>query len=58
MLPLLIGDTVLQKFKLVITDGDSQETSQLDFAIAEKLPQLHRVRCGWHIIEKMAEILS
>ena len=52
VMPLLIGNKILQKIKLVITDGDSQETTQLDFAISEKLTGLFRVRCGWHIIEK------
>ena len=52
VLPQLIGYAVLQRIRLVISDGDSQETSQLDLAIAEYFSHVKRVRCGWHIVEK------
>jgi hypothetical protein len=52
VLPTLLGSEPLQKVKVIITDGDSQETSQLDLAIALFFPQVLRVRCGWHIIDR------
>lgn len=47
-----IGHTVLQRIMVVISDGDSQETSQLDLAIFQYFRHVQRVRCGWHIVEK------
>jgi hypothetical protein len=52
VLPKLIGQAILQRIRLVISDGDSQETSQLDLAIAQYFSHVQRVRCGWHIVEK------
>ena len=38
---------------MIITDGDSQETSQLDNAVRLNVyGNAQRRRCGWHIIEK------
>jgi hypothetical protein len=34
VLPALLGKDVLKRIKIIVTDGDSQETSQLDDAIA------------------------
>jgi hypothetical protein len=52
VLPKLVGERVLRKINLFISDGDSQETSQLDLAIKENFPHVQRVLCGWHIVEK------
>jgi hypothetical protein len=38
--------------KNIVTDGDSQEISQLDDAIAFFLPEAYRIRCSWHIIDR------
>lgn len=52
-IPTLMGKDACKKVKLIITDGDSQETSQLDNAIRSKVyGDAIRRRCGWHIIEK------
>lgn len=52
-IPTLVGMHACQKVKLIVTDGDSQETSQLDAAInANIYGNAVRRRCGWHIIEK------
>ena len=37
---------------IVITDGDSQEFTQVDNAIQNVLPNAKRVRCGWHIVHQ------
>jgi hypothetical protein len=52
VLPSLLGHKWLQHVQVIITDGDSQETSQLDIAMAKFFPQAHRVRCGWHIVDR------
>ena len=38
--------------KAMITDGDSQETGQLDIAISQFFPHVHRIRCGYHLNSK------
>lgn len=48
----LVGAATLRRIIMFITDGDSQETSQLDLAIAELIPQAKRARCGWHIVDR------
>ena len=50
--PRLIPKHVLSKVKIVITDGDPQEFSQVDNAIESVIPNAKRVRCGWHIVHK------
>jgi hypothetical protein len=52
VLPTLLGVTFLQLIQVVVTDGDSQETSQLDIAIAKFFPQALQVRCGWHLVNR------
>jgi hypothetical protein len=37
---------------MVVTDGDSQETSQLDMAMKKHFPQAIRGRCIWHIVKR------
>ena len=48
--PRLILKHILSKIRIVITDGDSQEFSQVDNAIESVIPNAKRVQCGWHII--------
>ena len=36
----------------MITDGDSQEFTQVDNAIENVIPNAQRVRCGWHIVNQ------
>ena len=52
LLPKMYGKRLLSKVQVVITDGDSQEFSQLDNAIKSFFPQVKRVRCGWHIVNR------
>ena len=52
-IPTLMGKDACRKVKLIVTDGDSQETTQIDAAInANIYGDAKRRRCGWHIVEK------
>ena len=50
--PSLLGHVACESVQLQITDGDSQEMSQLDQAMKTVLKSSLRRRCGWHIVEK------
>jgi hypothetical protein len=39
VMPNLVGIDVLRHVRIVITDGDSQETSQLDVAMSTLMPE-------------------
>jgi hypothetical protein len=36
---------------MIITDGDSQEFTQLDAALRKYYPLAFRLRCFWHIMK-------
>ena len=36
----------------MVTDGDSQEITQLEVAVAKFCPNVYRLRCSWHIIDR------
>ena len=50
--PVLIGTEVLSKLSIVVTDGDSQEITQLEVAVNKFFPNVYRIRCSWHIIDR------
>jgi hypothetical protein len=50
--PHFLGQDCISRIQVIVTDGDSQEISQLDMAIERFFPQAQRVRCGWHIVDK------
>jgi MULE transposase domain/SWIM zinc finger len=52
VMPTLLGEDLLQRVRMVLTDGDSQETSQLDIAMAKFKPKAFRARCVWHVIDR------
>jgi hypothetical protein len=52
VLPALLGKDVLKRIKIIVTDGGSQEISQLDDAITIFFPNAYRIRCSWHIIDR------
>jgi hypothetical protein len=52
VLPALLGKDVLKRRKIIVTDGDSQEISQLDDALASFFPEAYWIRCSWHIIDR------
>ena len=51
-LPLLLGPDSLKLVKQVMTDGDSQEMEQVDFAIATFFVNAVRSRCAWHLVHQ------
>jgi MULE transposase domain/SWIM zinc finger len=52
VMPNLIGIDVLRRVRIVLTDGDSQETSQLDVAMSRLMPEAFRARCIWHVVDR------
>ena len=40
--PLLLGKEYLLQVKMIVTDGDPQETSQLDIAISKFMPSTYQ----------------
>jgi hypothetical protein len=51
-IPSLVGRSACERVRLVITDGDSQECSQMDAAIELMFKHAKRRRCGWHIVDR------
>ncbi len=48
--PKFIPKHILLSVKIIITDGDPQEYTQVDNAIENVLFNARRIRCGWHIV--------
>ena len=38
--------------KVIMTDGDSQEMTQVDYAIDRVFVNSIRTRCGWHLVHQ------
>ena len=51
-LPSLFSKSVLEKVNIIVSDGDSQEYSQIDICINNHIRNASRVRCGWHLVDK------
>ena len=51
-LPILLGQETLHFVKLIITDGDSQEMAQVDFARSTFFVNAKRTRCAWHLVDQ------
>ena len=50
--PLLFPKRLLDRIRVVISDGDSSECNQIDIAIRTILRNAIRVRCAWHIVNR------
>lgn len=50
--PQVLRATRCNQVQMVMTDGDSQEISQMDSALQSVFTSAVRRRCGWHIVEK------
>ena len=48
----LFNNNVLHRIKLIISDGDSSEFSQIDDEISRFFPNAYRCRCGYHIVDR------
>ena len=55
VIPFSFPKSTLDRVRVIITDGDSQEYTQLDNAIKLHLNQVHRLRCGYHLNKKTWE---
>ena len=52
MLHKLFHKDVLNRIKLIISDGDQQECGSIDNAIGMFMKGAKRARCGWHIVNQ------
>ena len=51
--PTLLGEENLSQVRAIVTDGDAQQTSQLDLARERSyFKRAIRVRCMWHIVNR------
>ena len=50
--PIFFSPYLLSRVRVIISDGDSCECNQIDAAIKLFMPNVIRVRCGWHIIDR------
>ena len=51
-LPQLLGVEMMQRIVVIISDGDSTEIAQINNLLDELCPQAHRLRCGWHLVDR------
>jgi hypothetical protein len=51
-LPVFLGAQSLHSMKLIMTDGDSQEMSQVDFTISTYFVNAVCTKCGWHLVDQ------
>ena len=50
VMPTLLGTSLMERVRHIICDGDPQECTQIDAAIARHFPQVTRGRCGFHLV--------
>ena len=50
--PIFFSKSLLRRVNIIISDGDSQEYTQIDNAIKKFMPNAKRLRCGWHLVSK------
>ena len=48
----MFSKSVLERVKIILSDGDSQEIQQIDNFIRIYFPKVFRGRCGWHIVDR------
>ena len=51
VLPLVVGKETTGRVRLILTDGDCNEYSQIDSAITRSFPNALRGRCCYHIVD-------
>ena len=52
LFPKVYSNDLLSQIKIIVTDGDAQESSQIDNSIDLFFLQVKQVRCGWHIVHQ------
>ena len=50
--PSFLSKRTLGRVRIVISDGDSSEYTQIDAAMKKVMPNARRLRCGWHIVNR------
>ncbi len=50
--PVLLGAQSLHCVKLIMTESDSQEMSQVDFTISTYFVNAVCTQCGWHLVDQ------
>ena len=53
--PQVFTGSILNRVNCIITDGDTQQITQLDAALTKHFPNARRVRCGWHVCNRTFE---
>ena len=48
----MFGKSVLERVKIILSDGDSEEIQQIDNFIRINFPDVFRGRCDWHIADR------
>jgi hypothetical protein len=51
-LPQLLGVEAMKRIVVILSDGDSTEIAQINHLLDELCPQAHRLRCGWHLVDR------
>ena len=51
-IPSLLGKSLLQSVQAMISDGDTDMYSQFDAAIPEFYPNVKRLRCAFHLVDR------
>ena len=51
-LPQLLGVESMQRIVVILSDGDSTEIAQINHLVDELCPLAHRLRCGWHLVDR------
>ncbi len=51
-MPALLSRDFIGRVKVIVTDGDSQVTSQLNTVIAFYFNHVCRVQCCWHVVDR------
>jgi len=52
VLPTMFSENIIRKIKVIISDGNPQEYTQIDNAMNHFCPLIYRIRCGWHVIDR------
>ena len=51
ILPRMFNKAILVRVEIIFSNGDSQETNQIENALRIFLPNVYRGRCGWYIVD-------
>ena len=52
MLPKVFLRYLRNRVKVILSDGDAQECTQIDSAVGSYFPNCKRLRCGWDLVNR------